>query len=55
MTDIDPRPPFAVNNLKNQRFEDEVKFKVLKWSFCAPRREFVDQLQNQMITAEFNT
>lgn len=53
--EIDPSPPYVVNNLKNQRFKDEAKFKILKWNFQTPRQEFVDQLKEQMIAAKFNT
>ena len=43
--DIDTGPCYHSNNLKNQRFKDEQKLKVLKWQFQAPRAEFVDQLK----------
>ncbi len=52
--DIDPSPPYVVSNLKNIRFKDETKFKVLKWNFATPRPEFVDQLKEQMTNANFN-
>ena len=52
--DIDRSPPYVVSNLKNARFKDEAKFKVLKWNFATPRPEFVDQLKEQMATANFN-
>jgi cytoskeleton-associated protein 5 len=52
--EIDQSPPYAVNNLKNLRFKDEAKFKILKWNFATPRPEFVDQLKEQMTAANFN-
>lgn len=47
-------PPYTNNNLKNQRFKDEQKLKILKWHFSQPRPEFVDQLKDQMTVATFN-
>ena len=53
--DIDISPPYSNTiQLKNQRFADEKKLKILKWHFSAPRGEFVDQLKDQMETANFN-
>lgn len=43
--DVDSGPCYQANNLKNQRFKDEQKLKVLKWHFSAPRAEFVEQLK----------
>jgi cytoskeleton-associated protein 5 len=42
--DIDISPPYVVNDLKNARFKDEAKLKLLKWNFATPRQEFVDQV-----------
>ena len=39
----------------NFSFKDEAKFRILKWNFTTPRGEFVEQLKDQMITANFNT
>ena len=52
--DVDTGPLYTSNNLKNQRFKDEQKLKILKWNFTAPRAEFVDQLKDQMTVANFN-
>lgn len=50
----DLSPLLPINNLKNQRFLDEQKLKVLKWSFTQPREEFVELLRDQMCTANIN-
>ncbi|ETN59361.1 microtubule associated protein xmap215 [Anopheles darlingi] len=47
-------PLLAVNGLKKQRFADEQKLKVIKWSFTAPREEFNELLREQMQTASVN-
>lgn len=47
-------PLLPINNLKNQRFLDEQKLKVLKWSFTQPREEFVELLRDQMVAANIN-
>ncbi len=53
--DVDTGPPYKnMMNLKNQRFKDEQKLKILKWHFSTPRPEFVDQLKEQMTNANFN-
>jgi len=52
--DVDTSPPYQNNKLKNARFRDEAKLKLLKWNFAAPRQEFVDQLKDQLVTANFN-
>lgn len=52
--DIDTSPLLPLNNLKTQRINDEIKLRVLKWNFAAPRDEFVDQLKEQMNTAGVN-
>ncbi|QQP52548.1 Cytoskeleton associated protein 5, partial [Caligus rogercresseyi] len=46
--------PYVCASLKNTRFKEEAKFKVLKWNFSTPRPEFVEQLQDQMTNANFN-
>ena len=45
--DADTSPLYVASNLKNARFKDEAKLKLLKWNFAAPRQEFVDQLNEQ--------
>jgi cytoskeleton-associated protein 5 len=52
--DVDTSPLFQVNNLKQQRFLDEQKLKVLKWSFTTPREEFTDLLKEQKTNANVN-
>lgn len=52
--DVDTSPLFQCNNLKQQRFLDEQKLKVLKWSFTTPREEFTDLLKEQMTNANVN-
>ena len=53
--DVDIGPPYSnTMTLKTQRFKDEQKLKILKWHFSAPRGEFIDQLKDQMTTANFN-
>ena len=52
--DIDTSPPYVVNALKNQRFKDETRLKILKWNLTAPRQDLVDQLKDQMIAACFS-
>ncbi|XP_015786397.1 cytoskeleton-associated protein 5-A [Tetranychus urticae] len=47
-------PLLPVNNLKEQRLNDERTLKVLKWNFTSPREEFFIQLKEQMITANWN-
>ncbi|XP_050081123.1 protein mini spindles [Anopheles maculipalpis] len=47
-------PLLAVNGLKKQRFVDEQKLKVLKWTFTTPREEFYELLKEQMQTANVN-
>ena len=44
---MDTSPLYVASNLKNARFKDEAKLKLLKWNFAAPRQEFVDQLNEQ--------
>lgn len=52
--ELDTSPFFQVNNLKQQRFLDEQKLKVLRWTFTTPRDEFCDLLKEQMATAMVN-
>lgn len=53
--DIDIGPPYSnTGNMKNQRFKDEQKLKILKWNFSQPRPEFVDLLKDQMTTSNVN-
>merc|ERR1719427_1953230 len=52
--EMDTSPPYQANKLKNARFRDEQKLKLLKWSFAQPRQELVDQLKDQLVTAKFN-
>ncbi|KAG5681403.1 hypothetical protein PVAND_010841 [Polypedilum vanderplanki] len=52
--EVDTSPLFQVNNLKQQRFLDEQKLKVLRWTFTTPREEFTDLLKEQMINANVN-
>ena len=52
--EIDTSPPYVANNLKNQRFKDETRLKVLKWNFQTPRQDVIDQLQDQMIASSFS-
>lgn len=40
-----------VNNLKSQRISDEMKLRILKWSFPSPRDEFIDLLKELMTAA----
>ncbi|XP_058054357.1 protein mini spindles [Anopheles bellator] len=47
-------PLLAMNGLKKQRFTDEQKLKVLKWSFTTPREEFNELLREQMQAASVN-
>ena len=47
--DVDSAPLYLANKLKNNRFRDEAKLKLLKWNFAAPRPEFVDQLKEQVL------
>ncbi|XP_035894344.1 protein mini spindles isoform X2 [Anopheles stephensi] len=47
-------PLLAVNGLKKQRFVDEQKLKVLKWTFTTPREEFYELLKEQMQSANVN-
>ena len=39
---------------KNKRVDEEKALKTLKWNFDVPRKEFIDQLKQQMETAGFN-
>ncbi|XP_040572755.1 cytoskeleton-associated protein 5 [Lepeophtheirus salmonis] len=50
----DTYAPYINDNLKNSRFKDETKFKVLKWNFITPRPEFVEQLNDQLTNTNFN-
>jgi hypothetical protein len=52
--DVDTSPLYSASNLKNARFKEEAKLKLLKWHFATPRQEFVDQLNEQMTSADFN-
>ena len=52
--EVDTSPPYVANNLKNQRFKDETRLKVLKWNFTTPRQDVIEQLKDQMITASFS-
>uniref|UniRef100_A0A182MWU9 TOG domain-containing protein n=1 Tax=Anopheles culicifacies TaxID=139723 RepID=A0A182MWU9_9DIPT len=47
-------PLLVVNGLKKQRFVDEQKLKVLKWTFTTPREEFYELLKEQMQNANVN-
>jgi hypothetical protein len=51
--DEDFGPTLQVSN-KAKRMEDEKALKTLKWSFEAPRKEFIDQLRTQMEVANFS-
>ena len=46
--DVDSALLYLANKLKNNRFRDEAKLKLLKWNFAAPRPEFVDQFKEQV-------
>jgi len=52
--ELDSSPPYQANKLKNTRFRDEAKLKLLKWNFATPRPEFVEQLKDQLAAANFN-
>merc|ERR1719187_320244 len=52
--EVDTAPPYQANKLKGTRFRDEAKLKLLKWNFTTPRQEFVDQLKDQLVAANFN-
>ena len=52
--ELDSSPLYQANKLKNTRFRDESKLKSLKWNFATPRVEFVDQLKDQLLAANFN-
>lgn len=52
--DVDTSPFFQVNNLKQQRFLDEQKLKIIRWTFTTPREEFTDLLKEQMTNANVN-
>ncbi|KAL7034400.1 hypothetical protein ACKWTF_007947 [Chironomus riparius] len=52
--EVDTSPLFQVNNLKQQRFLDEQKLKVIRWTFTTPREEFNDLLKEQMTNANVN-
>ena len=52
--EMDSSPPYQANKLKNTRFRDETKLKLLKWNFATPRPEFVEQLKDQLVAASFN-
>lgn len=52
--EIDSSPLYQTNKLKNTRFREEAKLKLLKWNFTTPRQEFVDQLKDQLVAANFN-
>ena len=41
--DVDASPLYVASNLKNARFKDEAKLKLLKWNFPAPRQGSVQQ------------
>lgn len=47
-------PLLPVNNMKEQRINDEKALKVLKWNFTTPREEFFILLKEQMIAANWN-
>jgi len=52
--EMDSSPLYQASKLKNTRFKDENKLKALKWNFATPRQEFVDQLKDQLVAANFN-
>ena len=52
--EVDTSPPYTANSLKNQRFKDEARLKVLKWNFTSPRQDVIDQLKDQMVAANFS-
>lgn len=52
--ELDSSPPYEANKLKNTRFREETKLKLLKWNFSTPRPEFVEQLKDQLVAANFN-
>ena len=54
MEEVDSSPPYQANKLKGTRFREETKLKLLKWNFTTPRQEFVEQLKDQLVTANFN-
>ena len=47
MKEVDSSPPYQANKLKYTRFREETKLKL-------PRQEGVDQLKDQLVTANFN-
>jgi len=47
-------PLLEVNNMAEQRLNDEKALKVLKWNFTIPREEFFVQLKEQMTAANWN-
>lgn len=52
--EVDTSPFFQVNNLKQQRFLDEQKLKIIRWTFTTPREEFNDLLKEQMTNGNVN-
>ena len=46
-------PIMQISN-KQKRMDEEKALKALKWNFDVPRKEFVDQLRNQIENANFN-
>ena len=40
--------------MKNTRFRDKTKLELLKWNVGTPRPEFVEQLKDQLVDANFN-
>ena len=52
----DPGAPLVlVPHGKEGRHKDEDKSKTLKWNFAQPRREYVDQLKDQMLPCVSST
>ena len=52
--ELDTSPPYTANSLKNQRFKDETRLKVLKWNITSPRQDLMEQLKEQMVAASFS-
>ena len=52
--ELDSSPPYQANELKNTRFREETKLKLLTWNLDTPRSEFVEQLKDQLVAANFN-
>ncbi|CAF0735545.1 unnamed protein product [Brachionus calyciflorus] len=51
--DEDLGPIMQISN-KNKRMDEEKALKTLKWNFDVPRKDFIEQLKQQMDQAQFN-